>query len=211
MEKINLELKDYNTQRDNDVKAFVACMPSSYKMFLKGNKIEYVNDSIRKFGRWYEDDDYFMLLLNTPDAKAYCYKKYPWAYSTDPNKIIPPNQIHGMYGSYLSPIICGKKVSDFIENSTFESIKTRIDNNEVIMTSGSFPTAHIDGHAFCIVGYRKDKLLLGDPFGNFHTNYKDVNGYLVEMSKDEFLQHVKPLKIANSTLYSTLKWSHIKV
>ena len=54
-----------------------------------------------------QDDDYFMHILSSDTARDYCIKKYPWS------KGIEPCEIHGMYGNFLSPDICGKCISDF--------------------------------------------------------------------------------------------------
>lgn len=205
MEFINLSLEQYNTQRDNVNQPFSACMPTSYQMFLIGNRIPYQNRSVELFGEQLKDDDYFMALLNTKEAREYAYKKYSWAYnSVNPSLSIPPNQLHGMYGTYLSSFICNSKASDFLTSFTFEDYVSYIKNGKVLMTSGSFPKAKIIGHAFCIIGYNEEKncLYLSDPFGNFLTNYKDTNGYKIEMTKEDFIKHIKPCN-------EEKKWAHI--
>lgn len=185
--RINLSTEDYYTQRNNKIKPMAACMPTSYAMFLKGNNIHFGNSS------GLQDDDYFMQLLNTENAKKYCLKKYPWS------KGIPAEQVHGMYGSYLDFFICGKRVSDFNTHLRFDHYLELLEQGHVIMTSGSFPG--LSGHAFCVIGIHGDNLVLADPWGDFHSGYTDHAGYGIHMSHAEFLKHVKPVG-------SVKKWGH---
>jgi len=187
--KCNLSNVDYYTQRNNTIRPLVACMPTSYVMFMKGNHIQYGNSS------GLADDDYFMQILNTDNAKNFCYKKYPWS------KGIPPNEIHGMYGAYLSFFTCGKRASDFNTHLTFENYIELVEQGKVIMTSGSF--TGLAGHAFCIIGIHGDDLILADPWGDFRDGYKTHSGYGVRMTKEEFHDHVKPIG-------SEKKWGHIE-
>jgi hypothetical protein len=165
-------------------------MPTAYVMYLIANKIPYENKSLEIFNEKLDDDDFIYAVLNTKEAKKFCYEKYPWA------KNIPPNQVHGMYSSYLEPIICGKRYSDFYTNFNYEKVVKCINKNIAIMTSGKFE--NIDGHAFTIMGYDRE-LLIADPYGNFHSNYKDVRGYCVTMNESEYNTIVK---------LDNTKWGH---
>jgi len=191
MQTTLLTKEEYYSQRNNKIQANSACMPTARVMFYKANKISYENSMVDK----YADDDYFMYLLNTAEAKSFCYTKYPWAYNVkEPQKSIPPNEVHGMYSSYLDEKVCGKKVSSFEEqaldwNYFVSSITNR---KKAIMTSGTFGT--IKGHAVLVMGYDDEtqELLLADPYGNYRTQYKDINGYCTRMTKEEFDIHLKP-------------------
>ena len=188
--KCNLSTQDYYTQRNNEIRPKAACMPTSYVMFLRGNKISFLNTSK------YQDDDYFMSILSTDMAKDFCIKKYSWS------KGIPPNEVHGMYGSYLSPSVCGQRVSDFNTSLLYEHYVELIEQGKVVMTSGSFPG--LSGHAFCVIGLHGDDLILADPWGDFHSNYHSTSGYGVRMTKEEFIKHVKPVD-------KQYKWGHILI
>lgn len=204
---INLRADDYYTQRNNRVVKddetglrvgpSAACMPTSRVMFYRANKIVY------KSKPGVPDDEYFTQLLLTKDAVAFARKKYPWLSQ------YPPNEIHGMYGSYLDEIVVGSRVSDFVNNLTWESVIARIEKGQAIMTSGRFSgvSTMIDGHAFCFVGYDGENLLLADPYGDHRTRYVCNRGYLVPMSKEEFEGYVKPLK--NDGLPTEIKWGHV--
>ncbi|MDH4127373.1 MAG: C39 family peptidase [Spirochaetota bacterium] len=185
----NLDKNDYYTQRNNSLYPSAACMPTSYVMFLNGNGRNYFNDTNLS------DDDYFMSLLRSDKAWEYAKKNYPDLISDG----YTPNEIHGMYGNYLSPIVCGGKVSRFVTDLTFNSCVERVLSGQVIMTSGKFDK--LEGHAFCIIGYDGTNLILADPWGNFNSGYKDSKGYGVKMTYSDFEKHVKPTALK--------KWGHV--
>lgn len=216
---MNLEPDWYYTQRNNPtvygdnprikgdrdciLKAGVQCMPTSYAMFLIGNKIPYENPTNLP------DDAYFAELLITREAWEFAAKKYPWSVNRkdnhgNPLPDIPPNEIHGMYGSFLSPIICGHRVSDFQTDLSFSDYVERIKKGQVIMTSGRFSS--IDGHAFVAAGVissaQEDVLLLADSWGDYRTEYLSHSGYGVTMGKEDFYMHVKPNGKKD-------KWGHV--
>ncbi len=185
--KCNLSTGDYYTQRNNTIRPKAACMPTSYVMFLRGNNIPFGNSSEL------QDDDYFMKILSTDNAKRFCLKKYPWSGG------IEPAEVHGIYGSYLSFFVCGRRVSDFNIHLTFDNYLELLEQGKVIMTSGAFPG--LAGHAFCVIGIHGDDLILADPWGDFHSGYTDHSGYGVRMNKEEFIKHVKPVD-------EEKKWGH---
>lgn len=192
---INLEPKDYYTQRNNSLYPSSACMPTARAMFYRGNNIPFNNPSEL------QDDDYFMSLLRSREAYDFAKNKYPKLTKVG----YQPNEIHGMYSSYLDLKVVGKRVSDFLTDITFNDILKRVEKGEVIMTSGSFLNAGLTGHAFCIIGMINGAfgpaLLLADPWGDFRKDYRSKRGYSVLMTEDEFKYHVKPLQ--------ELKWGHV--
>ena len=192
---INLKPGDYYTQRNNKYYPTSACMPTARAMFYHGNNIAFVNDSDLI------DDDYFMSLLRSKEAYEFAKKKYPNLMESG----YQPNEIHGMYGSFLDLKVVGKRQSDFKTDLTWNKIIEIIKKGQVIMTSGKFPDAGIYGHAFCIIGLINGALgpalVLADPWGDFRTNYKSKKGYAVTMTEEQFKIHVKPLQ--------ELKWGHV--
>jgi len=195
MKKIlHLQPIDYYTQRNNPTKPWAACMPTSRVMFYLGNNIIFKNPSDL------EDDEFFMKVLSSDDAEIMARSKYP---SLALNGI-PAYEIHGMYHSYLDSYVVGCRVSDFKTDLTFDDFIDRIKAGECIMTSGRFPEAGIDGHAFVVVGMLETAietcLILADPWGDYRTEYKNHQGYGVTMSKADFSKHVKP---------GSQKWGHV--
>lgn len=198
IEKINLQPFDYYSQRNNKWddentlihESLVACMPTCRAMFYIGNGIKYFNEST------WEDDDYFMMILRTRDAYEYRNANYPELRS------YPPNEIHGMYGNFLDEKVCGCKTSRFVTDLTFEEYMDRMKQGQVIMTSGIFNGMH---HATTVIGHRDDSLVLADPYGDPWKGFNgSENGYGVEMTKEQFVNHIKPVK-------EELKWGHIPI
>jgi len=182
-----LKPEDYYSQRNNQVKPLSACMPTARVMWYKGNEINF-SWEISSFA---QPEDYFMHLLNTPEAIAFCHKKYLWTTNRrdeqgNPLPDIPPNEVHGMYGSWLDEKVTGKRRSDFITSLTWESLLKYLDNGHVIMSAGEFPGT--DGHAVDFIGFEPDSetYYIADPWGDFRLNYADVHGYAVPMTKSEF-------------------------
>jgi hypothetical protein len=192
--KINLDANDYYTQRNNQIKPSVACMPTARVMFYIGNKIKYNNPSK------YQDDDFFMSLLLSDAAKEFAQKKYPNLV----NAGYAPNEIHGMYNSWLDEIVTGKRVSDFKLDLTFDDYIDRIKTGQVIMTSGQF--GNFSGHAVVIIGVvhptKTPLLVLADPYGDYRETYLKGSGYAVTMTKEDFIDHVKPVGKFS-------KWGHV--
>ena len=191
---INLKADDYYTQRNNEIDSANVCGPTSRVMFYKGNNLTYENKSLQEFGIKLADDDYFTRILRTPEARAFCDKYFPWA------KSYQPNEVAGMFPMYLDVKLFGKTKSKFVENLTFENYLHVIDNKGVIMTNGTF--GRIQGHVIVVVGRDERTLLLADPYGDYHTDYKNPKGYLIPMTESEFNTHIKDVK-------KNVKWGHI--
>ncbi len=194
--KINLLPENYYTQRNNKISPKVACMPTARVMFYRGNGFKYINPS------GLADDDYFMSLLRTPEAWYYAKKKYPDIVKAG----FPPNEIHGMYHSWVDTQVIGRRVSDFETDLTWDDYIDRIIGGQVIMTSGAFDG--LDGHAFVVIGYSSSDdgpcVLLADPWGDYRTGYEDHKGYAIPMTRAGFIKHVKPCG-------SLKKWGHVVI
>ena len=183
-----LKPEDYYTQRNNKHAPEAACMNTSRVMFYRAAGIQHTHMSGQV------DDDYFYELLNTDRAKEFARNKYPWL------KDYPPNEIHGMYGTYLDKLVTGRRWTDFFNDLTWDDFVNQIAIGKPVMTSGRFPG--ITGHAFVFVGYdiNTNELIAADPYGDPHTDYKSDKGYGIRYTKEYFEEHVKP---------GRLKWAHI--
>lgn len=173
---------DYWTQTNNPTKPMAACMPTARVMFYIANRVSYVNPSLAP------DDDYFMRVLNTDLAREVSDEKYPHLVE------YPPNEIHGMYHTFLDWIACGKRVSDFVDDLTFEDYVSHVKSGNAIMTSCATP--QFPGHARVATGYdsSKKELIFADPF----------YGYEYPMNEEDFNRWVKPLN-------SKKKWGHVPI
>lgn len=190
---ILLNPEDYYTQRNNKYYPAGSCMNTSRAMFYKAAGIHYVNSS------GLSDDDYFYLLLNSDEAKEFRDKKYPNM------KNVPPNEIHGMYGSYLDEKVTGKRRTDFKTDLSWYAVVSELLRKRPVMTSGRFEG--IDGHAFVFIGYDEDsdELVAADPWGNPHQGYSGrsgAKGYGIRYNKSYFNEHVKP---------GLNKWGHVLI
>jgi len=200
-----LKPEDHYSQRNNPmvnsefftVYGHSACMPTTRVSFYKAAKIPYTNPSDLP------DDAYFTELLISKEAVEFARIKYPWAFK-DGKCIIPPNEIHGMYGSWLDKKVTGKRRTDFKTDLTWEDFVCQVAVlKNPVMTSGSFP--RLPGHAFTFVGYdpKTEELRVSDPYGNPHLGYKGkegVKGYDIRYNKEYFNEHVKK---------TGLKWGHV--
>lgn len=200
-----LKPENYYTQRNNpEVKANgfelegnVQCMPTSRVMFYIAADIKYENPSNLP------DDAYFTSLLISKEAIEFAKIKYPWAVK-DGVLIYPPNEIHGMYGSWLDEKVTGKRRTDFKLDLIWDDFVFEVNIlKNPVMTSGQYPG--INGHATVFVGYdpRSKELRNVDPNGNPHLEYKGdmgAKGYDVRYNKEYFNEHIKR---------TDLKWAHI--
>jgi hypothetical protein len=183
MKIVNLSSDDYYSQRNNLIRPSGACMATARVMFYLGNKIPYtIPEDVKE--KYTQPEDCFMYILNTPEAWE---ALSPWIKESNkqhPDKLTYPNEDHFMYPNYLDPILCGKKVSKFVMNYTYDDYVKMIDAGKVIMTTGKFPTTH--GHAVCIIGRNDKNFILADPWGDYTTNYTSTKGYGVEMTPEDF-------------------------
>lgn len=197
---INLKPEDYYRQDNNKILPGEACMPTARAMFYLGNKIDFSNPS-----ETLSDDDAFMELLRSPEAYKFAEKHFHNLISEG----YAPNEIHDMYPLWLDSIVVGKQISDFRLKLSFDNYIDRIKDGQVIMTSGEFKAAGLNGHAFCIIGAiipesAEPSLILADPYGDYRENYKTGTGYAVVMSHADFIEHVKPAG-------EKRKWGHVKI
>jgi hypothetical protein len=194
---INLEPRDYYTQRNNHIDPVAACMPTARVMFYRGNGVVFDNPSD------YQDDDYFFSKMQSDEAQFVAEEKYPELTEAG----FPPQEIHGMYHTYLDPEVVGERVSDFETNLMYADFVELIQLGQIVMTSGSFPEAGIPGHAFCVIGLIGPvrgpfELIIADPWGDYKSNYESRHGYGVVMPREDFERHVKPGK---------KKWGHVLI
>jgi len=205
MKTMLLKPENYYTQRnnptvrDNDFELVgdVQCMPTSRVMFYIAAGIKWDNPTDLP------DDAYFASLLITNEAINFAYMKYPWAFK-DGKGVIPPNEIHGMYGSYLDELVTGKRRTDFELSLLWKDFVYQVNVlKRPVMTSGRYPG--IGGHATVFVGYdtKTKELRNVDPYGNPHLAYKGdagAKGYDIRYNKEYFNEHIKR---------SDLKWGHV--
>lgn len=189
----HLRSADYYTQRNNELAAVEACMPTARVMFYHANRIQFINTSVM------QDDDFFTSLMASDAAETTKDKKYSWA------KGILAREVHGMYHTFLDRLVTGYRCSDFITGLEWEDYVIRIRSlDQSIMTS--IAAGGLAGHAVVFTGYDKNshELIMADPYGDPHTNYESTAGYQIRVNREQFNSWVKPLEKKG-------KWGHIPI
>jgi len=190
----------YDAETKITVPPWAACMPTARVMWYNGNQISF-SKSLNL-----PDDAYLTKLLITKRAVEFATENYPDLIKAG----YPPNQIHGMYGTYLDGLVVGHRKSDFVQGLSYQDIANRVDAGECVMTSGAFMGVKgpIDGHAYVFAGLDDDSnLLICDPYGDYRTNYVNQTGWMIPMPPIAFEAHTKPLGPKGEA--TKLKWGHV--
>lgn len=188
------------TQRNNPFKPGAACMPTTWVMWciaegLRPELVDYCR-SIRLPMNLL--DNHCMELLNTAEAIAFASGKYHSLIELG----YAPNEIHGMFHSWLEPRILGRGVSDFLyadpsipgTGLTYDDFARIIASGHSLWTSGWYEGQHgrIAGHANGFFGLTDGGVLVNvDPYGSPHTKYRDDDGYGVLYPRGFFNLHIK--------------------
>lgn len=198
MKIINLSEKDFQgiiedswekTLAVSNEKTAINYIPIARLLYYKGNHIAFEHSPDKSI----PDSEYFTQLLNTPKAIKHCKDHY---YTFDESLKLPPNQVHGMYATWLDYKINTSIKTAIKTNANFHDIIVLIKQGLVVMANGVFAGKNGDiiSTTNCIVGYdeESDMLLLADPYGDYHTQFENKNGYLVTMTEREFVNHIQP-------------------
>jgi len=197
--------KPYFTQRNNKIKPFESCTATSIIMALYYSNIPFpMSDN--------QPEDDLMTFINTNPDVIHYYKNNPepWIRSLY-EKNYPANEIHSIV-EYAVNLWVGKKVVSFTTNATLEQIVTHLFNKKLCVFSGNFPyedkagKLKTIGHVVCGVGFSTvqddifnapinpnlvNNIIIDDPFGNYKTNYKNVNGNDIYMPINDFINIIK--------------------
>lgn len=164
-------------------------IPIARLLYYKGNNITIEHSPDKSI----PDSMYFIQLLNTIEAIKHCKEHY---YTFDESLKLPPNQVHGMYATWLDYEINASIKSAIKTNANFHDIIVLVKQGLVIMANGVYAGKNGDiiSTTNCIVGYddESNMLLLADPYGDYHTQFENRNGYLVTMTEREFVNHIQP-------------------
>lgn len=189
----------YNTQRDNRLSPTSACNVTSLAMsispyytkehedllitkFGMANFHTKIYDQVAKLG--YHNlslDDKLFAAINSREFQNYMLHKYP-------REVWIQNYFHKCAGNevFLSLV----EIVNYILNDTryatmnkrlsLDLIIKEIQQGYPVIICGKFT----GGHFVLVVGYnlKKNVLVIHDPWGNWNTGYKDVNGKFVEYS-----------------------------
>jgi hypothetical protein len=168
-----------------------------------------------------QPEDEIADLCHSTEARELIEKQYPWALDTEGNLTVGPHTIHGVANWALRQVLSREwdqiRLTAWFETSLLlDEVVDLVCRGYGIALSGSFDLEngeslnHVVSIAGFVVAEGEDppegitKLIIDDPYGNFHTGYRDVHGNGVEIAFDSggVLDIFKP--VGNEA-----KWAHI--
>lgn len=193
--------KPYYTQRNNKINPLSACNVTS--MIAALSAADWPVEKLAPAGEQPEDE--LMRFIMTDSATLNKWKQL------DPKGTIPPNQWHAVlaYGTnlFLKKHGYNSAPAAFREAVSVEEIKSAIDSGGAVVMSGVFPQEGKNPlhHVAAIVGHGTGEkgfyFIIDDPYGCYHSGYKNHNGNDVEMPLDDFYAIAKPQN-------QIKKWAH---
>lgn len=174
---------DYHSQRNNLIVPFESCNTTSAIMALKQARIHVPEVEGR------QPEDVLSELLRTNEAYDEMKIRAPWAFDfTGP--VYPPQQVHTMLEWGVNKYI-GEDVDTFGTHWVREDLLAEINLGGGVILSGVFPMNNRGElrHIVSLAGYSRNGewlWIIDDPYGNWHTGYKDQHGNNVPLSVDEF-------------------------
>jgi len=201
---------DYHTQRNNKYVPMASCNTTALIMALISSNISF------DYPAGMQPEDYLTSLLQSKEAFDEMKKIAPWAVKDG----YPPQEVHVMLEWAVNQKLVGRKVDVFTTNATIQDLLFNILKKEsTCAVSGYFTKS---GHIVTLVGFESkqkniesikraeeidlDKvkdLIVDDPYGNYHKDYKDYHGNNIKFSLQEFADLTK-------TKHSlTAKWAHM--
>ncbi len=187
---INISNKDtYHTQINNKKVPQTSCFATAVIMKLSIQKIKIYDSKNNKYlvsdfekNTGCQPEDYLTAILCTNEAKDY-FKKIAGRK--------PKNNEQRFYYTVvewaINKILCRRNVVKYKKISLKEIINS-IDKKIPVLCGGKFTKG---GHMVCVVGYAEDyydirAIIIDDPYGDYHTNYKDTKGNDIEIRTDLF-------------------------
>ena len=178
---------DYHTQRNNVHVPFAACNRTSMVMGFKQAGYPFP----KSVGDRQEEDAAYEDVFDTDDARAYQAKVAAWSVGA-----YPPDQVHAVLEwGFNNWLAAGEPADTFRTNVRADEMVSTLLAGGGVVLSGNFPLPSGSiGHIVSLAGYvgydgEKDQVIrwiVDDPYGNWHTDYKDHHGNDVDFSTGEF-------------------------
>ena len=198
---------EYHTQINNKIVPEAACNTTSMIMALKqAGHIPFFTDE----GAQPEDELSRFLLYSTASSTRMKYR-YPWYYE----KKIPATEIHEMLEWGINYMMTWD-IDRFSMKVDIETIIEKLQQKCGIVLSGLFPVNNTNwGHIVSLAGFvttNEDKapsidnishFIIDDPRGEYRTDYQDMRGNNVRITKNKFMDIFKDTKSRKN------KWAHI--
>jgi len=183
---------DYYTQVNNKSYPLTSCKNTSVIMALNqaGWTEEVKQMEIETLFDGLQPEDLLTELAYFRGYREFAKKKTPWFFEGDKPQVpmheipqVTVKQVHDLVG----------KVASLVENYSLSYIVNKLDNGFGIAALGELVTPDHKkyNHVVSIAGYEIDNgyvshIIIDDPFGDFHTGYRDRNGNNVRMTNKQF-------------------------
>lgn len=197
---------DYHTQLNNKLVPLASCNTTSAIMFLLACGLEL------PVANGQQPEDALTALLETPGAYAQQKKLAPWSLGQ-----FRPQEVHIVLDWGINTVV-GADVCKFRDSTTQGRLVYELAHGRAAIVSGRFTAA---GHVVCLVGVDTDQAdagdvqtaddvelerirawIIDDPYGDWHTDYKDQHGNNVRFTPDEFTR-------LTQQYYQNKKWAHL--
>lgn len=195
---------DYHSQINNKRYPMSTCNTTSAIMALKANGISF------KYPEEMQPEDYLTMILETKEAYDKLYKDFNWAVKDG----YSPREVHGMLEWGINKLV-GENIDMFTTNSSLKEVLYRIHKGKASLMTGRFTKT---GHVICVVGFSTrqssidsfesfdmdlmDYVIIDDPYGDYHTGYKNHRGNNIYFPINQFDKLTKSYS-------SDHKWAHL--
>jgi len=201
----------YHTQINNKIYPLSTCNTTSGILWLLSNRIPF------KFPSGMQAEDFLTTITDREECYTYMRKVAPWNYGSDGKPKLPPRQIHACLAWAINKLV-GKQVIEFRTNVTYEELASGLALGRGAILSGVFTRG---GHIVCLVGIESKQGLselqnpasvdinaikawiIDDPYGDWHTNYKDHKGNGVRFTHPE-------VDALTRVVGENKKWAHVR-
>lgn len=190
---------DYHSQRNNTLIPHASCNTTAMVMALKqaGYLLPFPSDV--------QPEDYLTEFLLSERSYATMYTLAPWAFDRSSGEpLYRPNEVHVMLRWAVNTLL-GGAVDSFATTWIIEDLCRMVGAGAGVVVSGVFPSEGGElNHMVSLAGYAEDMsaFLIDDPYGDFHTGYRDYHGNDVVVTREEML---RIFKVQNSRR----TWAHV--
>ncbi len=195
----------YHTQRNNKIAPASTCNVTAMIMALRSSGVEFVVPVDT------QPEDHLAELLNSETVKTKQLKEFPTLGTR------PAREIHDLLSWGTNYLLCHRVVSRFTLKADLRLLLWRIAAlRSGAVVAGRFTTY---GHMVALVGFEYEgeipetwletnldlvkSVIIDDPWGNIHSDYRDHNGNNVELTLAAFNHYTREYDHVGK------KWAHI--
>jgi hypothetical protein len=228
MTDINVRDKDpYYSQRNNQYTLNgISYSSRACQVTSMVSALDYAGYTFPKDEKWEQPEDSLLnFILTSPEIDTAYQQLFPEEYKKyiesgrNPKTTYPPEELHSLL-SLGTNLWMGKKageITKFRFDLNIKEILFELLNKRAVVQSGVFVNLH---HVVAVVGFTTNQDLEGivdyneidlekvvhfyveDPYGNYHTDYKDLDGKDIVMSVEDY-------KNIFNVQDSETKWGHL--